>query len=429
MEQICDVVIVGTGAAGLFCALNFPDTVQIRMITKQKADESDSFLAQGGICMLRGEEDYDNYFEDTMRAGHYENDESSVNLMIRSSNSVIRELIRYGVRFERDEDGRLAFTKEGAHSQPRILFHEDVTGKEITSTLLARVREKKNIVIDEYATMVDIIAQENVCGGVVVANKAGEHYCIKASNVVLACGGIGGLFKNSTNFPHITGDALAIALKHGVRVSHLDYIQIHPTTLYSTKPGRRFLISESVRGEGALLYNKDGERFTDELQPRDLLSEAIRKQMELDGTDYVWEDMRPIGEETILQHFPNIYKHCLEEGFNVLEEPIPVVPAQHYHMGGIAVNLASQTSMSGLYAVGEASCNGVHGKNRLASNSLLESLVFAQRAADDIMFGSRHAGCGTGQVHMDEYEDTDRLFAHYRTMIFEEIEREKKIAQ
>ena len=427
MEQICDVVIVGTGAAGLFCALNFPDTVQIRMITKQKADESDSFLAQGGICMLRGEEDYDNYFEDTMRAGHYENDESSVDLMIRSSNSVIRELIRYGVRFERDEDGRLAFTKEGAHSQPRILFHEDVTGKEITSTLLARVREKKNIVIDEYATMVDIIAQENVCGGVVVANKAGEHYCIKASNVVLACGGIGGLFKNSTNFPHITGDALAIALKHGVRVSHLDYIQIHPTTLYSTKPGRRFLISESVRGEGALLYNKDGERFTDELQPRDLLSEAIRKQMELDGTDYVWEDMRPIGEETILQHFPNIYKHCLEEGFNVLEEPIPVVPAQHYHMGGIAVNLASQTSMSGLYAVGEASCNGVHGKNRLASNSLLESLVFAQRAADDILFGSAHTGCDTGDVHMEEYKHVDRLFADYRSMILGEIERERSI--
>ena len=427
MEQICDVVIVGTGAAGLFCALNFPDTVQIRMITKQKADESDSFLAQGGICMLRGEEDYDNYFEDTMRAGHYENDESSVDLMIRSSNSMIRELIRYGVRFERDEDGRLAFTKEGAHSQPRILFHEDVTGKEITSTLLARVREKKNIVIDEYATMVDIIAQENVCGGVVVANKAGEHYCIKASNVVLACGGIGGLFKNSTNFPHITGDALAIALKHGVRVSHLDYIQIHPTTLFSTKPGRRFLISESVRGEGALLYNKDGERFTDELQPRDLLSEAIRKQMELDGTDYVWEDMRPIGEETILQHFPNIYKHCLEEGFNVLEEPIPVVPAQHYHMGGIAVNLASQTSMSGLYAVGEASCNGVHGKNRLASNSLLESLVFAQRAADDILFGSAHTGCDTGDVHMEEYEHVDRLFADYRSMILGEIERERSI--
>lgn len=426
MDRICDVVIVGTGAAGLFCALNFPDQVNIRMITKQKAEESDSFLAQGGICMLRGEEDYPDYFEDTMRAGHYENDKKAVDLMIRSSNSMIRELIRYGVRFEYEGDnGQLAFTKEGAHSQPRILFHEDVTGREITSTLLARVRERPNVVIDEYTTMVDILSDGNVCGGIVAVGPSGERFCIKAPNVVLACGGIGGLYKNSTNFPHMTGDALAIALKHGVEVSHLDYIQIHPTTLFSEKPGRRFLISESVRGEGALLYNKDGKRFTDELQPRDLLSEAIWKQMEADGTDYVWEDMRPIGKETILQHFPNIYEHCLEEGFDVLKEPIPVVPAQHYHMGGIAVNLASETSMDGLYAVGEASCNGVHGKNRLASNSLLESLVFAQRAADDILFGSRHQGCDAGTVHMEEYEDVEQLFGKYRSMIFAEIEREK----
>ncbi|MCI7131885.1 MAG: L-aspartate oxidase [Lachnospiraceae bacterium] len=430
MDRICDVVIVGTGAAGLFCALNFPAQVNIRMITKQKAEESDSFLAQGGICMLRGEEDYPDYFEDTMRAGHYENDKKAVDLMIRSSNSMIRELIRYGVRFEYEGDnGQLAFTKEGAHSQPRILFHEDVTGREITSTLLARVRERPNVVIDEYTTMVDILSDGNVCGGIVAVGPSGERFCIKAPNVVLACGGIGGLYKNSTNFPHMTGDALAIALKHGVEVSHLDYIQIHPTTLFSEKPGRRFLISESVRGEGALLYNKDGKRFTDELQPRDLLSEAIWKQMEADGTDYVWEDMRPIGKETILQHFPNIYEHCLEEGFDVLKEPIPVVPAQHYHMGGIAVNLASETSMDGLYAVGEASCNGVHGKNRLASNSLLESLVFAQRAADDILFGSRHQGCDAGTVHMEEYEDMEQLFGKYRSMIFSEIEREKNCAQ
>ena len=430
MDKICDVVIVGTGAAGLFCALNFPEQVKIRMITKQQAEESDSFLAQGGICMLRGEEDYPDYFEDTMRAGHYENDKKAVDLMIRSSNSMIRELIRYGVRFEHEGDnGQLAFTKEGAHSQPRILFHEDVTGREITSTLLARVKERPNVVIDEYTTMVDILSDGNVCGGIVAVGPSGERFCIKAPNVVLACGGIGGLYKNSTNFPHMTGDALAIALKHGVEVSHLDYIQIHPTTLFSEKPGRRFLISESVRGEGALLYNKDGKRFTDELQPRDLLSEAIWKQMEADGTDYVWEDMRPIGKETILQHFPNIYEHCLEEGFDVLKEPIPVVPAQHYHMGGIAVNLASETSMDGLYAVGEASCNGVHGKNRLASNSLLESLVFAQRAADDILFGSRHQGCDAGTVHMEEYEDMEQLFEKYRSMIFAEIEREKNCAQ
>lgn len=426
MNQKSDVLIIGTGAAGLFCALNFPEDIKVRIITKQKADESDSFLAQGGICMLRGEEDYGNYYEDTMRAGHYENDEDSVEIMIRSSNSVIRELLRYGVDFDRDEKGKLAFTKEGAHSQPRILFHEDVTGREITSTLLERAREKENIVIDEYTTMLDIIEKNNVCQGVVVKDKDGNIFPIFAGNVVLACGGIGGLYNNSTNFHHITGDALAIAIKHNVEVEHLDYIQIHPTTLYTQKKGRRFLISESVRGEGAYLLNKNMERFTDELQPRDLVSQAIWKQMEEDGTRHVWEDMRPLGEEIILQHFPNIYKHCLEEGYDVLKEPIPVVPAQHYHMGGIKVNKGSQTTMDGLYAVGEASCNGVHGKNRLASNSLLESLVFAQRAADDIMFKTPVIEMEAEPIDLEKYKDTEALFKEYRQIIFDMINKQEK---
>jgi L-aspartate oxidase len=178
-----------------------------------------------------------------------------------------------------------------------------------------------------------------------------------------------------------------------------------------------------VRGEGALLYDKDGNRFTDELQPRDLLTQVILAQMEKDGTDFVWEDMRPLGKETILAHFPNIYTRCLEEGYDVLKEPIPVVPAQHYFMGGIKVNLASQTSMAGLYAVGETSCNGVHGRNRLASNSLLESLVFAQRAADDILFGSRHPGCSADQVDLADYQDLNTLFSGYRESVLHEIER------
>lgn len=428
MNKRYDVIIVGTGAAGLFCALNLSARHNVCVITKQKTDESDSFLAQGGICMLRGEEDYQGYFNDTMRAGHFENDENAVLLMIRSSNSVIRDLIRCGVEFDRNSEGNLNFTREGAHSRPRILFHEDVTGREITSALLAQAQAKPNIEIREYTTMVDIVSKDNVCGGIIAADPSGQLHCMEADSVVLACGGLGGLFTNSTNFPHITGDALAIALKHGVALEHLDYIQIHPTTLFSRRPGRRFLISESVRGEGALLYDKNGQRFTDELQPRDLLTEALWKQMEKDGTEFVWEDMRPIGKDVILNHFPNIYRHCLEEGFNVLEEPIPVVPAQHYFMGGIAVNLASKTSMSGLYAVGETSCNGVHGRNRLASNSLLESLVFAQRAADDILFGSAHHGCDTSHVDLREYKDLDAIFASYRSAVLNEIERMKNLS-
>lgn len=426
MNEYYDAIIVGTGAAGLYCALNLPKRKKILMLTKQGADLSDSFLAQGGICMLRGEDDYEDYFEDTMRAGHYENNKRAVNLMIRSSNDIIRDLLWRNVDFVRAEDGELAFTREGAHSRPRILFHEDITGKEITQTLLDQVKTKENIEICEYMTMVDIISKDNICGGVIAMDAKNNVYPIRSQFVVLACGGIGGLFQNSTNYPHIAGDGLGIAMKHQVKLEHLDYIQIHPTTLFSHKPGRRFLISESVRGEGALLYDKNGQRFTNELQPRDLLSQAIFEQMEKDGTDFVWEDMRPLGEKTIMQHFPNIYQHCIEEGFDPRKEPIPVVPAQHYFMGGIQADLSSRTSMRRLYACGETSCNGVHGKNRLASNSLLESLVFARRAADDMIFGETSEMCRPDRLDLNQYEDQNVILEGYHKQVLNEIERMKK---
>lgn len=422
MNEYYDAIIVGTGAAGLYCALNLPKRKKILMLTKQGADLSDSFLAQGGICMLRGEDDYEDYFEDTMRAGHYENNKRAVNLMIRSSNDIIRDLLWRNVDFVRAEDGELAFTREGAHSRPRILFHEDITGKEITQTLLDQVKTKENIEICEYMTMVDIISKDNICGGVIAMDAKNNVYPIRSQFVVLACGGIGGLFQNSTNYPHIAGDGLGIAMKHQVKLEHLDYIQIHPTTLFSHKPGRRFLISESVRGEGALLYDKNGQRFTNELQPRDLLSQAIFEQMEKDGTDFVWEDMRPLGEKTIMQHFPNIYQQCIEEGFDPRKEPIPVVPAQHYFMGGIQADLSSRTSMRGLYACGETSCNGVHGKNRLASNSLLESLVFARRAAYDMLFGQAPDPC-QAEPDLKRYEDKEVLLEDYHQVVLEGIGR------
>ena len=421
-KEYADVVIAGTGVAGLYSALNLPRDKKIIMITKSDVESSDSFLAQGGICVLRNEEDYSSYFEDTMRAGHYENRKESVDIMIRSSQSVIRDLIGYGVEFQRamsdppagsgreaeqdtEKEGLLrgyAFTREGAHSRPRILFHEDVTGKEITSRLLARVRELDNVEIREYTAMTDIIVSNGRCRGIIAEEtergaereatgqdhagqpSARKRIRIYAKDTILATGGIGGRYEHSTNFPHLTGDALTIAKKHGIRLEHLDYVQIHPTTLYSKKPGRRFLISESVRGEGAVLLNKVGERFVNELLPRDVVTAAIREQMQKDGTDHVWLSMQGIEKEKILKHFPNIYQHCLEEGYDVTKEPIPVVPAQHYFMGGIWVDSDSRTSMEHLYAAGETSCNGVHGANRLASNSLLESLVFARRAADKI---------------------------------------------
>ena len=389
----CDVVIVGCGVAGLYCALNLPSTLSVVMLAKTTVDECDSMLAQGGICVQHDDADYAPFFEDTLRAGHYENRCESVDLMIRASRSIISGLVKRGVGFERDQAGNLRYTREGAHSRPRICFHGDITGDEITSTLLAHVRELPNVHILEHTCMDDIlIAQDDGerrqpqtrCRGVLAHTADGAQLRIFASQTLWACGGIGGTYPRSTNFPSLTGDACAIAARHGIALEHMDYVQIHPTSLYSTQPGRAFLISESCRGEGAVLLDANGNRFTDELQPRDVVSAAIYRQMAAEGTDFVRLSFANMPKDEITGHFKNIYKRCLEEGFDITREPIPVVPAQHYFMGGVRVDRNSATDMLGLYAAGETSCNGVHGKNRLASNSLLESLVFAQRAACDM---------------------------------------------
>jgi len=379
-----DVIIIGCGVAGLYCALNLPKEKNILIVTKNEAPRSDSFLAQGGICVLRDESDYKSFYEDTMKAGHYENNPDSVDIMIRSSQEVIGDLVSYGVRFEKNGES-FSYTREGAHSKPRILFHEDETGKEITSHLLSEAVGRENITLIENYTMVDLICEGDECLGIIGHDSDGRYSAIYADYTVLATGGIGGLFKHSTNYRHLTGDALAVALKYGIKLKNIDYIQIHPTTLYSKNHGREFLISESVRGEGAILLNSKGERFVNELLPRDVVANAIFDEMKKEGSEHVWLSLAPIPVEEIKTHFPHIYQHCLDEGYDVTREPIPVVPSQHYFMGGIDVDRNSKTSMPRLYAVGETACNGVHGKNRLASNSLLESLVFAKRAARDIM--------------------------------------------
>lgn len=385
-----DILIVGTGASGLFAALHCPSDKNILMITKDAVENSDSFLAQGGICVLRDENDYNSFMEDTLKAGHYENRRESVDIMIRSSREVINELIGYGVDFARQENGELNYTREGCHSKARILFHEDITGKEITRNLLKAVQKLPNVHILEYVTMLDLIEQDNTCFGILAKDKNDEYLTIEADNTILASGGIGGLYEHSTNYPHLTGDAIAIALRHNIKLENPDYVQIHPTSLYTNKPGRSFLISESVRGEGAKLYGKDGKRFANEVLPRDLMTAEIKKQMAKDNMPYVWLDMTVLGKDVILNHFPHIYEKCLEEGFDVTKQWIPIVPAQHYYMGGIHVDKYSKTTMNNLYAVGETSCNGVHGANRLASNSLLEGLVFAKEQLIKSMMMKMH---------------------------------------
>ncbi len=467
-----DIIIVGTGVGGCFTALHLPEDKNILMVTKSILEESDSFLAQGGICVLRDENDFDSFFEDTMKTGHYKNKKESVETMINNSREIINELIDFGVDFER-ENGELLYTREGAHAKPRILYHKDITGQEITEKLLTQVKSRKNIEILENTTMIDIITKENTCVGVVLKNQDGI-FPIYAKNIVLATGGIGGVYKNSTNFPHLTGDSLAICKKHNVKLKDISYVQIHPTSLYSKRPGRRFLVSESVfphltgdslaickkhnvklkdisyvqihptslyskrpgrrflvsesvRGEGALLYDKNFERFTEELIPRDKLTQKILAQMEKDGTDFVWLDMREIKkhEIDIEKRFPNIIKRCREEGYEPTKECIPVVPAQHYFMGGVEVDSNSQTSMENLYAVGEASCNGVHGANRLASNSLLESLVFGKIAALHIISKNEENDIEEQNIDLEKYSDLDKIFTEYKEIIFKEIENDK----
>ena len=374
---LLSVVVV----SGLYTALNLPQELHITIISKDTLEHSDSFLAQGGICMLKDESDYDSFFEDTLRAGHYKNNKISVDLMIKSSPDVIKDLIGYGVDFQRDENGNLAFTREGAHSDKRILFYQDTTGKEITSRLLAAVKKLPNVTLMEHTCLLDIMEEDNRCYGGVARLENGDLEKITADVTVLASGGVGGLYKNSTNFKHLTGDALAISLKHDIELKDMSYVQIHPTTLYKENPKERsFLISESVRGEGALLYDKNMNRFVDELQPRDVVAQAILNKWKKMGQTTSGKICVPFRKKNWKNIFPNILAHCREAGYDPFTECIPVVPAQHYFMGGIKVNYHSKTSMDFLYAVGETACNGVHGQNRLASNSLLESLVFCKNA-------------------------------------------------
>lgn len=418
-----DTVIVGSGVAGLFAALCLPKEQDVLVITKENLDECDSFLAQGGVCVLKDINDFDCYFEDTMKAGHYENNPESVRVMIESSQDVIGTLVDLGVKFDTDGDGEYDYTREGAHRRNRILHHKDETGKEITATLLDIAKTKPNITFVTRTTMIDLIEKDNVCYGIVCFDEYGEKGAILADNIILATGGIGGLFKNSTNYPHITGDSFALALKHGIELQNMNYIQIHPTTLYSKKEGRRFLISESVRGEGAVLLNENGERFTDELQPRDVVTNAIVEEMKKFGTDHVYLNLPTMTSEEAQKRFPNIFEACMEEGYDMTKDNVPVTPAQHYMMGGVKTDTNGVTSMKNLYAVGETACNGVHGKNRLASNSLLESLVFAKRAADTIVNDKTVKPQDVPEVDLDKYTSKEEIQKEFKHIIMEEIKR------
>lgn len=375
-----DVLIVGSGVAGMYCALNLDSNLNIVIVTKGKVRECNSYLAQGGISTARDIDDEKQYIEDTLKAGEYKNDISAVKVLVSESRENIKELEKLGVNFDKDGTD-YSYTREGAHSNNRIVHCTDQTGKEVIEALYSKLKKRKNIKLYEDTCLVDIISKNNTCyGGIFI--KENNVLNIHAKETVLATGGIGGLFKNSTNERMLTGNGIAIGIKHNIELKDMEYIQFHPTALYEEKQDtKRFLISEAVRGEGAKLLNINGNRYIDELLPRNVVSKATLEEEKNTNSKFVYLDLSNMSKDFIKRRFPGIYNGCLERGLDITENLIPVTPVQHYFMGGIKVNLNSKTSMKKLYACGEVSCTGVHGANRLASNSLLESLVFSKRAA------------------------------------------------
>ena len=417
MKRVADVLIVGSGVAGLYASLNLRDDLEIIMVSKKAANLCNSSLAQGGIAVARGKEDFQSFIEDTLKAGKYENNIDSVRVLVEESMDNINKLMDLGANFEKDENGVL-FTKEGAHEINRIVYHKDITGKHVEDILLENVKRRKNIKIIEECEMVDIYHRDNRCIGALF-NKKGETLSIYAKVVILATGGIGGLFKKSTNERIITGDSIGIAIRNNIKIKDLSYIQIHPTAFFSKKSEeKRFLISESVRGEGGKLLNCNGERFVDELLPRDIVSKKIYEEMKKTNSNNVFLDVSFMEKSFLQKRFPNIYNKCLEEGIDISKEPIPVAPAQHYFMGGIKVDLNGKTSMENLYAFGETSCTGVHGANRLASNSLLEALVFSRRGALEI---NSYIDCLELIIEERECEDLDKYRLLNRKILIDEI--------
>lgn len=421
MNIFVDVLVIGTGAAGINLALNLNKDLKVLLLSKSKLMECNSYLAQGGIAVARGKYDEEAFINDTLKAGRFKNDYDAVETLVKESRENIDALIKLGMKFDTEENG-LHYTREGGHSLSRIVHSKDETGRKVMESLIVKMKEGKNITVFEECCFTDLICSNNRCYGGRVF-KEEQQINIYSKQTVIATGGIGGIFKNSTNQRCLTGDGIAVALKNSVKVKNLNYIQIHPTALYEEKTSdRRLLISESLRGEGAKLININGERFIDELLPRDIVSKSIIEEQMKTKTPYVFLDISFMADEYIKQRFSSIYIKCLEKGIDICKDLIPVTPVQHYLMGGIEVDLNSRTSMDNLFACGEVSCTGVHGANRLASNSLLEALVFSKRAANEInqdIYDVEINKIDISDRKMDLYEEQDKN----RNIIIEELKK------
>jgi L-aspartate oxidase len=395
-----DYLVIGSGLAGLTFALTVADHGQVSLVTKKKAQNTNTSWAQGGIAAVTSDDDtFESHKSDTMIAGAGLCHEDAVSVLVQEGPERIKELVGWGVNFSKDQTNlKFDLAKEGGHSRSRILHVKDTTGEEVERTLLERILDHPNITVYENHFAIDLISEHhvlgnltsnfNICfGAYVLDKKKKEVKVFQASYTLLATGGATRVYLHSTNPKVATGDGIAMAYRAGVRIANMEFIQFHPTALYN--PGHKpFLISEALRGFGGILIDAKGKAFMKkyderaELAPRDIVARAIDSEMKTQGDDCVFLDMTHLDKETVKSRFPNIFNHCLNHlNLDITESPIPVVPAAHYICGGVMTDLDGQTSMQNLFASGEAAHTGVHGANRLASNSLLEAVVFSHRAA------------------------------------------------
>ncbi|QDF96840.1 L-aspartate oxidase [Azoarcus sp. DD4] len=405
MQKKYDVLILGSGTAGQSLALRLADHQRVALVTKRELADSASAWAQGGIAaVLDTTDSIEAHIQDTFTAGAYLCDPAATRFVVENGRRAIEWLINRGVPFTREDQSELGYhlTREGGHSHRRIIHAADATGAAVQATLSEEVRRHPNIDIYEHHIAVDLIIGDKIgrpgegcLGAYVLDIKQDRVITFGARNTVLATGGTGKVYLYTTNPDVATGDGIAMAWRAGCRVADMEFIQFHPTCLYHPQ-AKSFLISEAVRGEGGLLRLPDGTRFMPEhdpraeLAPRDVVARAIDFEMKKHGVDCVYLDISHKPAAWLRDHFPNIHARCLELGIDITREPIPVVPAAHYTCGGIVTDLAARTDVDGLYAVGESACTGLHGANRLASNSLLECLVFGEAAAQDILSKASH---------------------------------------
>lgn len=402
MIETADVLVIGSGISGLSYAIkvkeNFPKA-KIVIVTKDSESESNTKYAQGGLAVVNNleKDSFDKHIEDTMKAGDYLNDRSVVEIVVKEGPQRFREIVEWGAKFDKTKAGDFDLGREGGHTENRIVHHKDITGAEIERALLSEIKNNPDIHLYPYHYVVDLITEHHVgddkndditCfGAYVLDKKTNQIKRIRAKITLLATGGAGHVYRNTTNPIIATGDGIGLAIRAKAKVKFMQFFQFHPTALFSRRDGNLFLISEAVRGFGAKLRTKHGERFMhkyderEELASRDIVARAIDTELKKSGDEYVGLDCSHLDREKFLDHFPNIYEKCLSEGIDLFKDLIPVVPAAHYLMGGIEINHDGLSSLKNLFAVGECSCSGLHGANRLASNSLLEALVFAHRAA------------------------------------------------